>query len=131
MTTEFKIMALIPARAGSKRVKNKNIRKLGGTSLIGHKIKATLESKYINKIILSTNSEEIRAVAESFGIKVPFLRPSEISGDNSTELEFHQHALKWLSENENYVPDLIVNLYPTSPFVSSKTIDMSIKKIID
>ncbi len=131
MTTEFKIMALIPARAGSKRVKNKNINNLGGTPLIGHKIKAALESKYINKIIVSTDSEEIRAVAESFGLRVPFLRPSEISGDNSTELEFHQHALKWLSENENYVPDLIVNLYPTSPFVSSKTIDLAIKKIIE
>ncbi len=57
MTTEFKIMALIPARAGSKRVKNKNIRNLGGTPVIGHKIKAAFESKYINKIIISTNSE--------------------------------------------------------------------------
>ena len=131
MTTDFKIMALIPARAGSKRVKNKNIRNLGGTPLIGHKIKAAYESKYINKIIISTNSEEIRVVAESFGIRVPFLRPSEISGDNSTELEFHQHTLKWLGENENYVPDFIVNLYPTSPFVSSKTIDLAIKKIIE
>ncbi len=131
MNTDLKIMALIPARAGSKRVKNKNIRDLGGIPLIGYKIRVALESKYINKIILSTDSEEIRAVAERFGIRVPFLRPSEISGDNSTELEFHQHALKWLSENENYVPDLIVNLYPTSPFVSSKTIDMAIKKIIE
>ena len=131
MNTDLKIMALIPARAGSKRVKNKNIRDLGGIPLIGYKIRVALESKYINKIILSTDSEEIRAVAQSFGIRVPFLRPGEISGDNSTELEFHQHALKWLSENENYVPYLIVNLYPTSPFVSSKTIDMAIKKIIE
>lgn len=131
MNTDLKIMGLIPARAGSKRVKNKNIRNLGGIPLIGYKIRAVLESMYINKIIISTDSKEIRAVAESFGIRVPFLRPSEISGDNSTELEFHQHALKWLSENENYVPDLIVNLYPTSPFVSSKTIDLAIKKIID
>jgi len=104
---------------------------LGGIPLIGYKIKAALESDYINKIVISTDSKEIRAVAENFGINVPFLRPSEISGDNSTEFEFHQHALKWLSENENYVPDLIVNLYPTSPFVSSETIDLAIKKIIE
>lgn len=127
----MKIMALIPARAGSKRVKDKNIRVLGGIPLIGHKIKTALKSKYINKIVITTDSEEVRDIAQKFGIIVPFLRPSEISGDNSTEFEFHQHALKWLSENENYVPDLIVNLYPTSPFVSSKTIDTAIKKVLD
>jgi CMP-N-acetylneuraminic acid synthetase len=131
MTTDLRIMALIPARAGSKRVKDKNLRNLGGLPLIGHKIKVALESKYINRIIISTNSEEIKNIAESFGLSVPFLRPEEISGDDSTELEFHQHALNWLSENEKYIPDLIVNLYPTSPLVQSATIDLAIKKVIE
>ena len=106
MSVNLKIMALVPARAGSKRVKEKNMRLLGGIPLIGHKIKAALKSEYINKIVVSTDSEKIRAIAEEYRVKVPFLRPPEISGDNSTELEFHQHALNWLREKENYIPGM-------------------------
>jgi len=109
----LKILALIPARGGSKRVKNKNIRQLGGKPLIAYTIEAAKNSKYINRVIVSTDSSAIFDVAREHGAEVPFLRPAEIAQDNSTEFEYYNHILSWLRENEDYSPDLIVNLYLT------------------
>lgn len=125
-----KILALIPARAGSKRVKNKNIRLLGDKPLIAYTIIAAKKSKYIEKIIVSTDSAKIAKIAKTYGAEVPFLRPKEISNENSTEYEFHYHALQWLKVNEQYEPDIIVNLYPTTPFRKTLTIDKAIEKLI-
>lgn len=124
---DLKIMALIPARAGSKRIKNKNIRLLVNKPLISYKLEAVLKTKLINKIVICTDSNEIKNIAENYNIKVPFMRPVEISQDNSTELEYYRYTLKWLEDNEGYSPDIIVNLYPTSPFVKPETIDEAIE----
>lgn len=130
MKNNFKILALIPARAGSKRIKNKNIRLLAGKPLIAWTIEAAKTSKLINRIIVSTDSVEIAAVARKFGAETPFLRPKKISGEFSTEFEYHQHAIDWLKKNEQYSPDMIVNLYPTTPFRKAATIDNAVNLIL-
>lgn len=124
------ILAFIPARGGSKRVPNKNIRLLGGKPLLAYTIEAAKKSTHITRTIVSTDSEEIAAVARECGADVPFMRPSEIAGSDSTEMQFFEHALDWLSKNENYEPDLIVLLYPTSPFRKSESIDRAVEKIL-
>lgn len=131
MTEEkLKILALIPARSGSKRVKNKNIRSLNGKPLIAHTILAAKQSKYINRILVTTDSEEIAKIGREYGAEVPFLRPAEISGDLSIELSYYIHTLNWLLDNDKYIPDLIVNLYVTSPFRKTETIDAAIEKFL-
>lgn len=90
---------------------------------------AAKKSKLIEKIILSTDSSKYAATAENYGIKVPFLRPSEFSLDSSTDTEHIVHALQWLRENENYEPEYIVHLRPTTPLRDPKIIDNAIKKI--
>src|SRR3989338_863146 len=102
----MKILALIPARGGSKRVPNKNIKLLDGKPLIAYTIAAAKKSKYINRIVVSTDCESIGKIAKKHGAEVPFLRPKEISTDDSKEIEFFEHALNWLLEHENYEPDL-------------------------
>jgi CMP-N-acetylneuraminic acid synthetase len=126
----MEIMSLIPARAGSKRVPNKNIFSLGGKPLISYTIEAAKKARLVTRVLVSTDSEEIASVSCSFGADVPFLRPTEISQSDSTEMQFFIHALDWLSENEGYVPDLIVLLYPTSPFRKPESIDKAIEKIL-
>lgn len=126
----MKILSFIPARAGSKRVENKNLRPLAGKPLIAYTIEAAKRSRTINRIVVSTDSEEIAAVAKQFGAEVPFLRPKEISQSDSTEMQFFEHALDWFLENENYEPDLIVLLYPTSPFRKTESIDRAIEEML-
>ena len=125
----IKILAIIPARSGSKRVKNKNIRILRGKPLIAHTIEQTKKSKYIEKIVVSTDGIEIAKIAQKWGASV-IMRPKAISDDNSTEYEYYDHVLRTLKEKENYEPDLIVNLYPTSPFRKAETIDKAIKRLL-
>lgn len=125
------ILALVPARAGSKRIPNKNIKLLNGKPLIAYTIEAAQKSKYINRIIISTDSKEIAKVARKYEAEAPFLRPKKISQANSTEMEFFTHALNWFQKNENYEPDLIVLLYPTSPFRKSESIDRAIKEMLN
>ncbi len=121
------ILALIPARGGSKSVPRKNIISLLGKPMVAWPIEHALASKYITRVIVSTDDEEIANIALSFGAQVPFMRPAELSGDFSLDVEFHRHALEWLSENENYVPDMVVNLRPTPPSRLPATIDRAIE----
>ncbi|MDA7834716.1 acylneuraminate cytidylyltransferase family protein [Methylophilaceae bacterium] len=127
----MKIIALIPARSGSKSVPGKNIRKLCGKPLLSYTIKTALESKLIDRVIVTTDSQEISNIAKEYGAEVPFLRPKKISGDYSLDLNFHEHAINWLKENENYTPDLIVNLRPTNPIRKTATVDKAIQILID
>lgn len=127
----MEILGLIAARAGSERVKNKNIRLLNNKPLIAYTIECALKSKLLTKVIVSTDSLEIAKIAKEYGAEVPFMRPLNLSTSNSTELEFHIHALEKLKELENFIPDLIVNLYPTSPFRESASIDRAIEYLIN
>ncbi|MBI5055308.1 MAG: acylneuraminate cytidylyltransferase family protein [Nitrospirae bacterium] len=125
-----KILAFIPARAGSKRVPQKNLKLLNGKPLIAYTIAAAKAAHTINRIIVSTDSEEIAAIAKQYGAEVPFLRPESISQSDSTEMQFFEHALGWFMENENYEPDLIVLLYPTSPFRKAESIDRAVEVML-
>jgi CMP-N-acetylneuraminic acid synthetase len=126
----MKILAFIPARAGSKRVPQKNLLEIGGKPLIAHTIEAALGARLVNRVVVSTDSDEIAATARKHGAETPFMRPKEISGADSTEMEFFLHALDWFSRNESYEPDLIALLYPTSPFRKAGTIDRAVEEML-
>ncbi len=126
-SADGEVLALIPARAGSRRVAHKNIRPLVGRPLIAYTIEAALRSRQVRRVIVSTDAAEIAAVARASGAEVPFLRPGAIAGADATELEFLDHALEWLAENENYEPELIVLLYPTAPLRRPESIDRAIE----
>jgi len=121
-----KVVALIPARAGSKGVPNKNIRSLGGHALIEWSIAACKKSKRIDRIIVSTDSLEYQSLCRGYGADVPFLRPAAISGDRSTDYEFIVHALDWLAANGGE-PQYIVHIRPTTPFRTPELIDVAIE----
>lgn len=87
-------------------------------------------SKYVNRIVVSADSEEIAAVAGQYGAKILFLRPKEISQSGFTEMQFFEHALNWFSVNENHEPDLIVLLYITSPFRKPESINKAIEEML-
>jgi CMP-N,N'-diacetyllegionaminic acid synthase len=124
------ILAIIPARAGSKGLPNKNILPLLCHPLISYSIKAGLDSKLINRVVVSTDSEKIAQISKDYGAEVPFIRPSKYSQDLSTDFEVFEHALNWLWENEQYKPDIIVQLRPTSPVRKIEIIDQCIEKCI-
>lgn len=120
------IVALIPARAGSKGVPNKNIRPLGGHSLIAWSIQAALKSKLIDRVVVSTDSQEYADLSVRLGAEAPFLRPVEISGDRSTDYDFVVHALDWFAAHGGK-PQYIVHLRPTTPFRDPALVDQAIE----
>ena len=125
----YKILAIIPARGGSKGIRRKNLQKLSGKPLIAHTIIAAKKTKSINKIIVSTDDKEIGKISKNNGAEVPFLRPKQISKDTSSIIEVIKHALKFLQENQSYVPDIIILLQPTSPLRTSQLITKTINTL--
>jgi CMP-N,N'-diacetyllegionaminic acid synthase len=121
-TTSPKILVVIPARIGSKGVIKKNIKLLNGSPLISYAIKSALNSKYNLDVIVSTDDQEIADIAIKYGAKVPFLRPKEISSSSSTLILVSKHALEFFSAQNKFY-DAVLSLQPTSPILSSKTID--------
>lgn len=109
------VLALIPARSGSKSIPHKNVRPFAGKPLLAHSIEQARACPAITRTMVSTDSEDYAALARQFGAEVPFLRPAEISGDASTDLEVFQHALRWLVAKEGKAPELCVHLRPTHP----------------
>lgn len=125
----MKTYAIIPARGGSVGVPKKSIMLFAGFPLLAYSIAAAKLSKKIDRIIVSTDSEEMADVAKRFGAEVPFLRPAEFARHDSPDLEFVQHAIKWFEENEEGVPDFIVHLRPTTPLRKPEDIDAAIEHI--
>lgn len=123
----MEVLAVIPARSGSKSVKDKNIREIAGKPMIAYSIEHGLASKKINRVIVSTDSERYADIARQYGAEVPFLRPAEYAKDDSLDLEVFEHALQFLKETEGYVPDLIVQLRPTYPIRRIKDIDAMVE----
>src|SRR5687767_4787709 len=109
------IMALIPARGGSKGIPRKNILPIGGKPLIAHTILQGKSVPAISRVIVSTDDEEIAEISRAWGAEVPFLRPPEFAQDHSPDIEAFRHALVWLADHEGYQPDLVVHLRPTCP----------------
>ena len=120
------VLALIPARGGSKVIPRKNIRSFAGYPLIAWSIAAAKQSELVTRVIVSTDSEEIAAVAREYGAEIPFLRPAEFAQDKTTDLPVFEHALKWLEDVEGYRPDIIVQLRPTSPIRPRTMVDDAI-----
>lgn len=112
----MKILAVITARGGSKSVPRKNIKDLGGKPLIAWTIEAAKASAVFDRIILTTDDEEIAEVGKRWGAEVPFLRPPELAQDTTPTMPVMQHALKWLEDNEGYKPEAAMILQPTTPF---------------
>ena len=129
MFKDKRILAIIPARGGSKGLPGKNIKPLVGKPLIGWTIEQAISSKYVDEIYVSTDSIEIAKVAEEFGIKVPELRPAELASDNAPSASFIIYTIEKLErEGKNF--DYIILLKPTSPLREVEDIDNSIEQLI-
>jgi len=125
----MEVLAIIPAKKISKGLLNKNIKKLDGHPLLTYSIAAGLKCSSINRVICTTNSKKIANIAIKYGAEAPFLRPDKYCRDHSSDIEFIKHCLDWLKKNENYKPDLIVQLRPTSPIRYTKHLNDAIKKM--
>lgn len=124
-------LALIPARGGSKGIPRKNVRNFAGYPLIAWSIAAAKQSELVTRVIVSTDDEEIASVAREFGAETPFLRPSKFAEDSTTDLPVFEHALQWLAENENYHPEIVVQLRPTSPIRPRGLVDDAINILLN
>lgn len=123
-------IAIIPARGGSKGLPGKNIKMLCGKPLIAWSIEAGLKSKYLDEVMVTTDSVEISEVSKKYGAQVPFLRPQELALDNSTTFDAVQHALDFYSTSFNETFDYVVLLEPTSPLREKDDIDNMIEKLV-
>ena len=130
MLEGLKILALIPARAGSKGIKNKNIVDLAGKPLIAYSIEAAKESRYIDKIVVSTDGVKIAETAKRYGASVPFLRPEEFAQDTSKTIDAVLHCVDTLEQmGEHY--DVLCLLQPTEPMRTTEDIDCAIEKFVE
>jgi YrbI family 3-deoxy-D-manno-octulosonate 8-phosphate phosphatase len=125
------ILAIVPARGGSKGIPRKNIRNFASWPLIAWSIAAGRQAQAVTRVLVSTDDEEIAAVARQYGAQTPFLRPPEFAQDNSTDLPTFVHALKWLAEQEGYQPEVVVQLRPTSPLRSPDMVDSAVKVLLN
>lgn len=128
MLEKKKILALIPARGGSKGITDKNIIEINGKPLIAYSIEAARESKYIDEVVVTTDSDQIANVAKDYGAEIPFMRPQELASDHATTLDAVLHAVKKL-ENKKF--DVLVLLQPTSPLRTAEDIDKALEKFFD
>jgi N-acylneuraminate cytidylyltransferase len=124
------VLAIIPARGGSKGIPRKNIRNFAGYPLIAYSITAGVQAKSVTRVVVSTDDEEIAAVAREYGAETPFLRPAEFAQDNSIDLPAFQHALHWLAEREGYQPEVVVQLRPTSPLRPRDCVDRAVEILL-
>ncbi len=120
------IVAIIPARGGSKRIPRKNLKSFHGKPIIAYAIKAAIKSRCFDKIIVSTDDEEIAQVAREWGADVPFIRPDNISDDYATTVEVIQHSIEWF-KCKGHILSSICCIYPTAPFLQSDDIDRGLK----
>lgn len=123
------IVAIIPARGGSKGIPGKNTKELAGKPLIAYTLEATLSSKLRDRVVVSTDDKEIAGIAERYGAKV-IMRPAELATDTAPTEPVLEHAVKWLEEYEIYKPDIIVLLQPTSPLRNREHIDEALSMFL-
>lgn len=125
------VLALIPARGGSKSIPLKNIRPFAGHPLIAYSIAAALASETVTRVVVSTDDEQIAEIARAYGAETPFLRPAEFAQDHTPDLPVFIHALEWLADNEAYQPEIVVQLRPTSPLRRVAYIDQSVYQLLE
>ena len=126
----MKVLAVIPARSGSKSIAHKNIREINGKPMIAYSIEHAVSSKWINRIIVSTDSEEYANIAKSYGAEIPFLRPLQYAQDHSLDFDVFWHVLTTLQATEKYLPDIVVQLRPTYPIRNVSDIDNMIMLLL-
>ena len=129
MRDKLRVVCVIPARAGSKGVPGKNTRLLAGKPLIAYSIEHALKSRYIDRVIVSTDSDTIASVARQAGAEVPFLRPDVLASDTAGTIDVLVHAAEWL-ESDGYAFDLLVLLHATTPLRESDDVDACIDLIV-
>jgi YrbI family 3-deoxy-D-manno-octulosonate 8-phosphate phosphatase len=130
MVKTAEVLAVIPARGGSQGIPRKNLRPLAGRPLIAWSIAAARQARLVNRVVVSTDDQEIADTACSYGAEVPFLRPAELAQNDTRDLPVFQHVIDWLKRNEDYVPDAIVQLRPTSPLRPPGLVDEAIERLL-
>jgi len=130
MVEKPEVLAIVPARGGSKSIPRKNIRSLAGHPLLAYSIAVGLQAVSVTRVIVSTDDEEIADIARGYGADVPFLRPSELATDTTPDLPVFQHALGWLESEEGYRPDVVVQLRPTSPVRPPDCVDKAVRILL-
>jgi len=125
------VVAVIPARGGSKGIKDKNLVDIGGMPLVAHSILHAIEASSIDKVIVSSDSERIIEAALKFGAEVPFRRPADLAEDHVLDLPVFEHAINYLEQEEEYLADFVVHLRPTAPFRKSGWIDEAVQLLMD
>ena len=131
MVKKLEVLAIIPARAGSKSIAKKNVRFFAGHPLLAYSIAAALQATRVTRVMVSTDDKEYGDIARSYGAEVPFLRPAELAADDVTDLPVFEHALNWLIDNEKYKPDIVVQLRPTSPIRPRDCVDRAVEILIN
>lgn len=131
MVSSPEVLAIIPARGGSKGIPHKNIREFAGYPLIAYSIAAGLQAQNVTRVVVSTDDSEIAEAATRYGGEVPFMRPLALAQDDTVDLPVFEHALKWLRENDDYRPDLVVQLRPTSPLRPTDLVDRAIQLMLE
>jgi CMP-N,N'-diacetyllegionaminic acid synthase len=130
MLEQPSVLALIPARAGSKGVPGKNIRSLAGKPLLHYSCDCAMGSRSITRTIVSTDCERIAMAARASGAETPFLRPAELARDDSPTLDVIAHTLEWLDRREQWTPDVVVLLQPTAPLRHSSDVDAALDRLL-
>lgn len=125
------VIAIIPARSGSKGLPGKNIKELCGKPLIAWSIEAGLGSQYIDEVMVTTDSEEIARIARAFGASVPFIRPTELASDTATSMDVIRHVLNFYENKLHKVFDYTVLLEPTSPLRTKEDIDNAVAQLLE
>lgn len=121
------MLAIIPARGGSKGLPGKNIKDLNGKPLIAYAIEAALKSKYTDRVIVTTDAEEIAEIARKYGAEVPFIRPEKLSNDTASAIDVYLHATEFVMEETGEKIDKFMVLLPTAPLRTSKHIDDAVE----
>lgn len=127
----MQILAIIGARSGSQSVPHKNIRRFAGKPLLTWAIECAKSSQYITRVIVATDSERYAAIARSAGADVPFLLPASVTTPRSSEMDFIGHTLQWLNNQEQYVPDIVVRIFATTPLQRICDIDRGIGIVLE
>jgi CMP-N-acetylneuraminic acid synthetase len=121
------VVAIVPARGGSKSIPRKNVRLLGRAPLLAYSIEAGLAARLVDRVIVSTDDEQIAAIASRLGAEVPFIRPAALAEDATPDLPVFLHALEWLEAHDDCAPDIVVQLRPTSPLRPPDCVDAAIE----
>ncbi len=131
MDDGVKVLGIIGGRSGSKSIPDKNIKLLNEKPLFAWIAEAGKKSKYVSRLIMSTDSSEYAKLANEYGVETPFLRPAELATDSVPDFDYLYHAATWLAEHEGWKADIIVRLPPTNPLCTSDHIDACVELLLN